>query len=129
MVLGWLWFGPLFGKQWMATMGWTPERMAAMRNDPAMKNKMMRGYALMAVGALLMAFVLSHSIVFAGSYMAVSGISAGLQAALWSVVGFIAPVLLGAVLWENKPWKWWFIMVGYYLADLLVMGVILGMWM
>lgn len=24
MIVGWLWYGPLFGKQWMALMGWKP---------------------------------------------------------------------------------------------------------
>ncbi len=132
MVLGWLWFGALFGKQWMEMMGWTPEKAEEMKNPPAggpsMKSAMMRSYGLMAFGALVMAFVLAHSIVYAGTYMGVSGISAGLQAGFWSWAGFVGPVTLGAVLWEQKPWKWWILMNGFYLIDLLVMGSILGMW-
>ena len=31
MVLGFLWFGPLFGKEWSKAMGWTEEQMAAGR--------------------------------------------------------------------------------------------------
>ncbi len=129
MVLGWLWFGALFGKQWMAMMGWTPEKMDAMKKDPNMKGMMMKSYALMTLGSLVMAFVLAHSIVFAGSYMHVSGISAGLQGGFWSWAGFVAPVTLGAVLWEQKPWKWWLLLNSYYLVNLHMMGIILGMWM
>jgi hypothetical protein len=57
-----------------------------------------------------------------------SGVVAGLEAALWSWLGFVAPVSLGAVLWDGKPWKLWFINAGYFLATLLVMGLILGYW-
>lgn len=126
MVVGYLWYGPLFGKEWTGLMGWTPEKMATMRESG--KNTMMRNYAFMAIGLLIMAFVMSHAIRFASAYMNVSGISAGLQAGFWNWIGFIAPVTLGAVLWEGKPWKLWFLTAGYYLVTLLLMGVILGMW-
>lgn len=41
---------------------------------------------------------------------------------------FIAPVTLGVVLWEGKPWKLWVLNNGYQLLSLLVMGVILAIW-
>lgn len=129
IVLGFLWYGPIFGKKWTAMIGWTPERISAMRADPKMKNMVMRNYALVGVGALIMAFVMSHAIVFAGAYMNVSGVSAGLQAGFWNWLGFVAPVTLGAVLWEGKPWMLWVLNAGYYLVSLLLMGLILGMWM
>lgn len=125
MGLGFLWHGPLFGKQWTALMGWTPESMEAAKA----KGGMGKTYAIQAIGALLMAFVLSHSLVFASTYLQSSGISAGLQAGFWNWLGFIAPVTIGVVLWEGKPWKLWFIQAGYYLVSLLVMGVILALWM
>ena len=129
MGLGWLWYGPLFGKQWMAIMGWTPEKMAAMQSDPKMKATMMRSYGLMFVGALVMAWVLSRATVFTGSYMQLSGVAAGLHAGFLSWLGFVAPATLGGVLWEQKPWKWWMLLNGYYVVALVVMGVILGAWM
>jgi hypothetical protein len=44
-------------------------------------------------------------------------------------IGFIAPVTLGTVLWGGKSWKLWLIDNGFYLIDLLIMGMILAVWM
>lgn len=46
----------------------------------------------------------------------------------WNWLGFVAPVTLGGVLWEGKPWKLWGLNNGYQLLSLLVMGVILALW-
>ena len=75
-----------------------------------------------------MAFVLSHALVFASTYLNTSGISAGLQTGFWNWLGFVVPVTVGSVLWDGKPWKLWFINAGYYLVMLLIMGVILALW-
>jgi hypothetical protein len=123
MVIGALWYGPLFGKQWIAMMGWTEEQM-----NSAKAKGMGKSYALMFVGSLLMAYVLSHAIIFASDYLAIFGLSAGLTAGFWNWLGFIAPVTLGSVLWENKSWKLWMLNNAYYLVTLLVMGSILSLW-
>ena len=123
MGLGYLWYGPLFGKQWIAMMGWSKADM-----DKKMKAGVGPQYLLQAVGALVMAYVLAHSIIFAGAFLQQSGVAAGLQAAFWSWLGFVAPVSLGSVLWDGKPWTLWMINSGYFLVTLLVMGVILGYW-
>lgn len=125
MVLGFLWYGPLFGKTWARMMGW--ENM-----DPAkvaeMKKGAMKGYLVSFVGALLMAFVLSHVLTFAEAYMNTEGVSAGLTSGFWNWLGFVAPVTVGAILWEGKSVKLWVLNNGYHLAQLLIMGVILALW-
>jgi hypothetical protein len=124
MVLGSLWYGPLFGKRWMALMGMNkPAQM-----DPAMKKAMLRSYSLMFLGSLVMAYVLAHATVFASAYTRTTGTPAGLMSGVWNWLGFVVPVSLGTVLWENKPWKLWAINSGYYLVQLCVMGVILANW-
>ena len=123
MVLGFLWYGPLFGKPWMALMGITPEKMDAMK-----QKSMGKTYAIMTVGALLMSFVLAHALVFASSYLKAEGVTAGLAAGFWNWLGFIAPVTIGSVLWEGKPWKLWVLNAGYYLIGLCLMGIILAVW-
>jgi hypothetical protein len=129
-VLGSLWFGPLFGKAWMKTMGMTMEdAKARMQSDPSAKGKMMRGYGIMAVTTLIMSFVLAHSIAFASAYLNDFSVWAGVLAGFWSWLGFVVPVSLGGVLWENKSWKWWFITAGYYLVSLVMMGKILALWL
>lgn len=127
MILGFLWYGPLFGKTWTQLMGWTPEQMEA--GKQAMKSQMWKTYSIQFVGSLVMAYVLAHSLTFASAYLGVYGISAGLMAGFWSWLGFVAPVTLGSVLWEGKSWKLWFLMNGYYVVALMVMGSILAVWM
>lgn len=125
MIIGFLWYGPVFGKVWSQLMGWgemTPEKMAEMQK------KARPAYAITFVGALVMAYVLAHSLVFANEFLGTSGVSAGLMGAFWNWLGFIVPVTIGTVLWDGKPWKLWFINAGYYLVLLAVMGVILSMW-
>ncbi len=124
MVLGSLWYGPLFGKPWMKEMGISkPDTM-----DAKMKKEMNKSYSLMFVGSLVMAYVLAHSLVFASTYLKVEGVSAGVMAGFWSWLGFIAPVTLGSVLWERKSWKLWMLNNGYQLVNICVAGVILAMW-
>ena len=126
MVLGGLWYGPLFGKQWIALMGFDAQKVADMQAKGA--GAMWKSYLLMFIGALLMAYVLAHGLVFGNAYLGTSGVSGGLQGAFWYWLGFIAPVTLGSVLWEGKPWKLWILNAGYYLALLLIMATILSLW-
>lgn len=122
MALGFLWYGLLFNKPWVTLMGWTPEE------TETAKAKGKRSYALAALGSLVMAYVLAHSLVFATAYLHAEGVSAGLTAGFWNWLGFVAPVTLGIVLWEGKPWKLWLLNTSYWLVSLLIMGVILALW-
>ncbi len=123
MMLGFLWYGPVFGKQWKALMGMTKES-----TDPTKKTGMNKSYVLMALGSLVMAYVLSYSLTFVSAYTQTTGIVAGAMVGFWTWLGFVAPVTLGVVLWEGKPWKLWFLNAGYYLVSLKIMGVILTLW-
>ncbi len=127
VVLGWIWFGPLFGKMWGQSMGWSESDMEAMRSKPNIGSMMIKNMLIAFVAALVMGFVLEHSLIFGAQYLQISGASAGLQAGFWSWLGFMVPVLLGAVLWESKSWKWLFITAGYYLVLLLIMGEVLAL--
>lgn len=123
MVLGGLWYGPLFGKQWLALMGWSEAEIEAKK-----AKGMGQSYALMALSALVLSFVMAHTLVFASAYLNESGISAGLQTGFWNWLGFVVPVSLGTVLWEGKSWKLWMLNAGYYLVGLLLIGVLLSLW-
>jgi len=120
MVLGFLWYGPLFGKTWMSLSGINPSK----GDDKGMGKR----YAISFVGSLVMAYVLLHSLVFASVYTETTGLAAGLMVGLWSWLGFIAPLTLGSVLWEGKSWKLWFLNNAYQLILLLIMGMILATW-
>ena len=126
VVLGSLWYGPLFGKAWMKEVGLTTDDMMKAKTDPSAKSAMLRSYVLMTLGSVVMAYVLAYALAFSSAYTQTVGIAAGLMAGFWSWLGFVLPVSLGPVLWENKSWKYWFITSGYYLVNLLVMGAILA---
>lgn len=119
MVLGFLWFGPILGKSWMKEMGLTKSDM-----EEAKKKGMAKSYTLMAVSALVMSYV--FSVVLA--QFNTTDVAMALQGAFWTWLGFIATVLLGSVLWENKSWKLYAINAGYYLVGLGIIGVILTLW-
>ena len=123
MALGALWFGPIFGKAWVKASGMSDEKVAQA------KSKSMAGnYALMFIGSLVMAYVLAHALVFGNTYLGTAGISAGLTVGFWNWLGFVAPVTIGVVLWDGKPWKFWAITYLYNLVGLLIMGAILAVW-
>lgn len=123
MVVGFVWYGFLFRKKWMELMGHTSEGGGHITSMSVNK-----AYTIQFVASLVMAYVLSHVITFASAYMEAGGLQAGLSSGFWMWLGFIAPVSLGVVLWENKPWKLWFINASHYLVMLLVMGAILAVW-
>lgn len=125
MVVGTLWYGPLFGKQWMAMTGMTEAEVEAAKKDPS---SMYRSYGVMFVGALVMAFVLSRGIAFGNAYLGSATTATALISAFWFWAGFVAPVMLSPVLWEKKPWTFWALTSGYYLVSMLVMAVILSIW-
>lgn len=124
MVVGFLWFGPIFGKQWVKMMGWTPEEM-----KEAQKKGMTKSYVIAIIGSLLTAWVIAELTVILGSYLYLTGIMAGFKAGFIGWIGFVVPVGLSTVAWEGKSWKLWLLNVGYYLVALLVMGAIIGAWM
>lgn len=116
MILGSLWYGPLFGKQWMAYMGMTKEKMEGG------KSKMGKLYAVQAVASLVMAYVLFYFTIPA------ENLSMALEWAAWIWLGFVATVTLGKVLWDGKPKGLWVLENAYYLLLLLIMTTILYSW-
>ena len=120
MALGFAWYSQaLFGKAWMKAMKISKKDMAKT------KKKGCAGQMTIAfIAALVMAYVLSYFIGYAGA----STIAAGAQVGFWVWLGFIATVQIGIVLWDKKPMKLFIINTGHYLVNLVVMGAILAVW-
>ncbi len=118
IVLGFLWYGPLFGKKWASLMGWGKMNKATMAK---MKKSAGKGYAVGFLTAIVMAYVLAHFVSYAGAVTAIEGAQAG----FWAWLGFVATVTAGSVLWEGKPKNLYFLNNGYQLISLMVMGAIL----
>lgn len=126
LIVSFVWYGPLFGKAWMAAVGFdkaTPEEMEKG------KKEMPKNAAIQFVTALIMAYVMTHTLTYAGAYLETSGLILGLMTGFWLWLGFVVPVSIGSVLWDGKPWKYWFIVAGNWLVNFLVVGAILAMWM
>lgn len=118
MVIGSVWYGPVFGKKFMRLMGmdqWSPERQAAE------KKKMGKLYALQLVASLVMFYVLSLFIDQTGS----TGISGGVTTALWTWLGFVVPVQLGNAIWGGNM-QLFYLAAGNMFLTLLAAGAIIG---
>ena len=118
MALGMLWYGPLFGKLWMKLSGITPQSMKKMKLTP--KAAMTLGF----IGTLVTAYVLSHFV----DLLSVTTWSGAAQFAFWAWLGLVAPVQLGAYLWEGKPFKLFVLNTAYNLVVLIVMTGIVAVW-
>lgn len=121
MILGALWYGSLFGKEWAKMMGFDMSNPDVVKQ---MKEKAKPGYAITFAASLVMLYVLTHILSYAGAETPRDGV----EGALWVWLGFIAPTLLGSVLWEGKPWKLYFINASYYLVSLIVAAAIITQW-
>lgn len=119
MVIGSIWYGPLFGKQWTKLVGLTKEDLEKG------KKTMPQTYTGMFIGSIVTSFVLAVII----SMAPMPGMMTGITGAFWVWIGFIVAVKYSDVLFEKKPLKLYFIEIGYYFCFLLVAGAILGSWM
>src|SRR3989338_5024454 len=118
MAVGFLWYGPLFGNMWKQLMGITDKDMKKMKMSP--RTSMILGF----ITALVISCTLAHFLI----YMNISGIADALLAAFLIWIGFVATVQIGAVLWEGKPWKLFFLNTAHNLVSLSVMASILALW-
>ncbi len=116
MVVGSLWYGPLFGKSWTALMELTEEEIKADFNP-------VKSYGLSFVMALVMAFVLAY-VVGMGEGGTTNGMMYG--ALLW--LGFIVPYGFQSVAFEMKKSPIYLLSITYNLVVLLLMGLVIGAW-
>lgn len=116
VVLGMVWFHPkVFGDSWARAAGLNSSTM----EDGKKKMPMMAFVAFLA--AMVVAYVMNHFGIAWGVFDWIGGVELG----IWTWLGFTAPVLLGSVLWEMKPMKYYAITSGYWLVSFVVMAVIL----
>jgi hypothetical protein len=122
MILGFVWYGPLFGKKWMQVIG-AREMDAVKRKE--MQKKAMPLYAISLVLALFQAYVLAH-------YIAGWTEASGVENSLWIWAAFLVPAIAGASMWNNESgkiaWTRFLLQAGYYLVLFIIFGIILGSW-
>lgn len=120
MVIGSIWYGPLFGKLFMKEKGmdsWSKEKQAQM------KKSMPLSYVGQFIASLVMFFVLAGLIVGFGKTSLSGGILTGFI--VW--IGFVVPLALGEALWGGKR-TLFLLSTGHMLVTLLAAGAIIGFW-
>ena len=115
MVIGYAWYGPLFGKMWMELSGFKKE------DAGKMKTSAQTGYIVQYVASLVTAGVIGMLITATGATTLIAALMVG----FWGWLGFIATTMLGSVLWEGKPVKLYLLNNGYHLLTAFVMAAIL----
>jgi len=115
--VGGLWYGPLFGKAWMAARGFTPESAKQNVNMPMI-------FGLTFLLNLVAAFMLDH---LYATYDAPLGMHYSLVIAGIIGVGFIATSIGVNYLFSRMPRALFLIDAGYWIVIYLVMGAIFGL--
>ena len=127
MIIGALWYGPIFGKRWMALMETTPEEIQEGFNP-------LKTYGVSFVLALVTAYVLAQLVAevapAGASPMGGSGGSAmvGVHVALMALIAFVLPVAHQSVTFEKRKAGLAWLNVGYNGVALIGQAVVLAMW-
>lgn len=122
MVLGYIWYGPLFGKKWLEIVG-------ANTMDMERRAEMMKGvwklYITQFLLTLFQVYVLAY---YVAGWFEVSGV----ENTLWIWAAFIVPTVAGASMWNNDSakvsWARFLIQGGYQLVLFVMFGLVLGSW-
>lgn len=116
LILGMVWYHPrVLGSLWARGAGITPEVMERG------KKKMPVMAAVAVLAAMVIAYVMNHFGIAWGVFDWVGGV----ELAFWLWLGFVLPVLLGSVLWEQKPYSYFAINAGYWLASFILIALVL----
>lgn len=122
MILGFIWYGPLFGKKWMEIVGVDPADLEARKKMQKSAGPL---YGVQFVLTLFQITVLAYLVADAQS-------DGGVERALWVWSAFIIPTLAGTVMWTNETarlkWARFLIQGGYQLVLFVIFGVLLQFW-
>ncbi len=115
-VLGGLWYGPLFGRRWMALRG--------LSEEDCRNTNFVKVYGVTFVMNLLAAYVLAHAVIAFGA----QGVAGGLETGFWVWLGYMFTVRVTDSLFNQEKAAAVAIDTGYRLLWAMTMGVILAVW-
>ncbi len=122
MVTGYVWYGPLFGKKWLATIKAKPEDLEARRE---MQKKAGPLYGVQFILSLFQIWILANFLLGATD-------GTGLVSSLWIWAGFVMPTIAGASMWNNDSaklsWTRFWLQAGYQLLNFVIFALILSFW-
>lgn len=119
MVVGSVWYGPLFGKSWQRLVGLSDKDMA--------KADKVTPMVAMVLLAFVQAFVLLHFVSYAKFfYPEYTDVAVGVLTGAWAWLGLVLPALGGAYMFAQRRKKLLIVDTGYSLVVLLINGVLLS---
>ncbi|MBI5733369.1 MAG: DUF1761 domain-containing protein [Candidatus Kerfeldbacteria bacterium] len=122
MVIGAIWYGPLFGKKWMEIVNIKPTDLAAREK---MQTGVWKLYFVQFLLTLFQVYVLAF-------YIAGWKDASGLENSLWIWAAFVMPIIAGTAMWNNDSakisWARFLIQGGYQLILFVLFGLVLGYW-
>jgi hypothetical protein len=122
MLIGAIWYGPIFGKKWMEVAGFDAADLEARKKMQKAAGPL---YAVQFLLTLFQVLVLAHLV-------ADTKIAGGLERSLWIWAAFVIPTLAGAVMWTNEKgnlkWARFLIQGGYQLVMFITFGLLLQYW-
>lgn len=115
-VVGALWYSPLlFGKQWMAAVGFTDEDVQG-------------GSAVIYLYPLLFYVIAAIVMALLVSALQITNVAEGIFLAGLGWLGFLLPSMGASMVFESRPTKLFLIYSGYHLVGFLILGIILTVW-
>lgn len=125
-VIGGIWYGPAFGKAWMAALGKTEA------DKEAMRKRAPKGFAAGLIGALIASFVLGLFVQYTRDAKIAgfpTGIAGGLVVGFLAWFGFLLTTGVSGAIFEGRSGKLVGINQGFAIISYLLMGAILGYWL
>jgi len=118
-IIGGLWYGLIFGNQFIQLIGWSPEKLAQME-------KQSHGwqYAVAFISSFVLVYILAHFLQYTKAKSAVAGI----QTAFWLWLGFVVATQISTVVFEERRLGLYLINIGYQFVACALSGVILVLW-
>jgi hypothetical protein len=136
LVIGFVWYGPLFGKAWMKETGLTEEDLK--------KDSMVKIFGLTFVFSVMFAFLMQFLCIHQFGPLGMIGGPDFIETAKPSYAAFMAdhgalhgfmsglflafPLIAINGLFERKTWKYIFIHSGYWTVVMTIMGAIVCGW-
>ena len=117
MVVGSLWYGPLFGKKWMEMMNLSEEQIRENLNP-------VKSYGGSFIGSILTAYAFSLLI----TWLDMGTLTGGLTVGFIAWIGFALPMGWQSVAWEDKGFGLFLLNQAYNLLVYLLMGGLIGAW-
>lgn len=121
-VIGFMWHGPLFGKQWIRLM----EIPQAKINE--MQAKGMSAMAPQMVTAFVQQLIIAWVLALLIANLQITDVIGALSIALLLWLGFIVTTHLNEVLWGGKKMRLYLFNMTYLLVSFIVIGLIVMLW-